>query len=54
MRIYEHSMYFVGSAFRRAIYDQRFPWQYWVKLAYNDALTFSGSAGGVRGSWRHN
>jgi len=34
--------------------NQRFPWQYWVKLAYNDALTFNHSTqqGGVKASWR--
>jgi hypothetical protein len=34
-----------------ARHDQ-FPWQFWVRLAYNDALTFNGTKGGVNGSWR--
>lgn len=48
-------MFFIGSSFRRTLYaDNRFPWQMWVRLAYNDALTFNpqNGKGGVKASWR--
>jgi hypothetical protein len=52
-RLYEVGMFQIGSVFRRTFYQKKFPWQFWVKLAYNDALTYNGSAGGVKASWRH-
>jgi len=49
-------MFFVGTSFRRTLYAEhkRFPWHQWVKIAYNDALTFnpSNQQGGVKASWR--
>ena len=43
-------MFFIGSSFRRTLTSkcQRYPWQYWVRLVYNDALT----TGSVSASWR--
>ena len=56
IRLYEECMFFVGSSFRRSLYSKnnRFPWHHWVRLVYNDALTFDPASGkgGVRGSWR--
>lgn len=55
-RLYEHGMFFIGSSFRRTLTDksQRFPWHQWVRLAYNDALTYDpiSGKGGVKASWR--
>ena len=55
-RAYEHGMFHLGTAFRRSFYTEksRFPWHFWVRLAYNDALTYDGSNGGVKASWRFN
>ena len=43
-------MNFVGTAFRRQLQNksQRFPWHYYLRLVYNDAMT----QGGVNASWR--
>jgi hypothetical protein len=49
-------MFFVGSAFRRTLSTkyQRFPWHQWVRLAYNDALTYDAASGtgGMKASWK--
>jgi catalase (peroxidase I) len=49
-------MFFIGSSFRRTLHTDfnRFPWQMWVRLVYNDALTFNAAngQGGVKASWR--
>ena len=55
-RLYEEAMFFVGSSFRRSLttHKQRFPWHYWVRLVYNDALTYDPNTGkgGVRANWK--
>jgi hypothetical protein len=57
VRVYEQAMFFVGTSFRRSLttHNQRFPWHQWVRLVYNDALTYDPSTGtgGVRAAWRH-
>ena len=55
-RHYEYGMFQLGSAFRRTLVEKhdRFPWYNWIKLVYNDALTYNPAtgAGGVKASWR--
>ena len=50
-------MFFVGASFRRSLTTQneRFPWHQWVRLVYNDALTYNPQtgSGGVKAAWRH-
>ena len=49
-------MFFVGSSFRRMLNTEvkRFPWHYYVRLVYNDALTYNPATGtgGVKASWK--
>ena len=55
-RVYEHGMFYIGSAFRRTLNakHERFPWHMWVRLAYNDAMTFDAASGtgGVKAAWK--
>ena len=55
-RLYEHGMFFIGSSFRRTLYatNNRFPWHMWVRLAYNDAMTYDAASGtgGVKAAWK--
>lgn len=57
VRVYEQAMFFVGNSFRKSLSTQsnRFPWHQWVRLVYNDALTYDPATGngGVRAAWRH-
>lgn len=47
LRRYEVGMHLIGSAFRRTLNEQnqRLPWHHWVKVAYNDALTYDPATG---------
>ena len=46
----------VGNAFRPTLAKKAtlYPWHHWVRLVYNDALTFDASngSGGVKAWWR--
>ena len=54
-RLYKESAKIIGREFRTTLYEQSnvYPWHYWIRLVYNDALTFTpGSAqGGIRANW---
>ncbi len=56
MRIYEDAMFNIGSSFRRTLNSEvkRYPWNYWLRIAYNDALTYDPitKKGGLKASWR--
>ena len=55
-RLYQQGMKIVGSSFRNSLNtkSKQFPWQYWVRLAYFDALTWAPGAqgGAVKAAWR--
>ena len=55
-RYYQHGMAVVGSSFRSTLNSKskQFPWHYWVRLAYFDALTWAPGAqgGAVKAAWR--
>ena len=47
-------MWTIGNSMRGVLNSNKYPWHFWVRIAYNDALTFdpASNSGGVRGSWR--
>jgi hypothetical protein len=57
VRVFEEAMFFVGSSFRRSLttHHERYPWHQWVRLVYNDALTYDPATGhgGVKSAWRY-
>lgn len=55
-RLYEHAAFMIGGQFRHMLNttSKVYPWHFYVRLAYYDALTWSPSAagGGVKAAWR--
>jgi len=41
VRLYEECMFQLGRAFRKTLNTNRYPWSYWVRIAYYDALSYN-------------